>query len=117
MFILLFLVFALVQINDPDPLRWASVYLLMAGISAAAFFKKLPVYITIAGMAVCFFLMAGLWSGTMQWFNSEERTLIFDDIAKMQNIYIEEAREFFGLCICMLALVLYLVSGKIKQPA
>lgn len=117
MFILLFLVFALVQINDPDPLRWASVYLLMAGVSAAAFFKKLPVYITILGMAVCFFMMAGLWSGTMQWFNSEERTLIFDDIAKMQNIYIEEAREFFGLCICMLALVLYLVSGKIKQPA
>ncbi|MFZ9982609.1 MAG: transmembrane 220 family protein, partial [Cyclobacteriaceae bacterium] len=112
-----FLVFAIVQLNDPDPLLWVSLYLLMAGVSAAAFFEKLPNYLIIGLMALCLFMMTGLWSGTMQWFNSPERTLIFDDIAKMQNIYIEEAREFLGLCICLVALTYFLISGRGAQVA
>jgi hypothetical protein len=112
LFVLLFSVFAIVQFNDPDPLLWGSLYLLMAGVSAAAFFGKLPNYLVIGLMALCLFMMAGLWSGTMQWFNSPERTLIFDDIAKMQNIYIEEAREFLGLSICLIALTYFFISGR-----
>jgi hypothetical protein len=112
LFVLLFSVFAIVQFNDPDPLLWGSLYLLMAGVSTAAFFGKLPNYLVIGLMALCLFMMAGLWSGTMQWFNSPERTLIFDDIAKMQNIYIEEAREFLGLSICLIALTYFFISGR-----
>ena len=112
LFVLLFSVFAIVQFNDPDPLLWGSLYLLMAGVSAAAFFGKLTNYLVIGLMALCLFMMACLWSGTMQWFNSPERTLIFDDIAKMQNIYIEEAREFLGLSICLIALTYFFISGR-----
>ena len=110
--IALFLVFALVQINDPDPLAWTSLYLLMAGLSLAVLFEKFPPIVYMLGVFLCVGLMVGLWPGTFEWFRSADRSLIFYDIAKMQNIYIEEAREFFGLAICVIALTAFYVHRR-----
>lgn len=103
-FIPLFLVFALVQVNDPDPIIWISAYLLMAGLSLASLRGKLHPTIILLTMVIYAGFMIRLWPGMSIWLSSEKPSLIFDDIAKMQNIYIEEAREFFGLFICLLAL-------------
>jgi hypothetical protein len=35
------------------------------------------------------------------WWQSEDRGLLFDDLAKMQFPYIEETREILGLLICL----------------
>jgi hypothetical protein len=41
---------------------------------------------------------------------------LFDDVAKMQYPYIEEAREFLGLFICIAVLALQLFSaGKLRK--
>lgn len=114
--VLLFLVFALVQINDPDPFFWIAVYLMMASIAAATFFEKMNFFIPLIAMVVCVFLMIDVWPGTMQWLDSPDRRLIFDDIAKMQNIYIEEAREFFGLLICCAACLYFFLVTRKSQP-
>jgi hypothetical protein len=40
--------------------------------------------------------------------------MLFDDIAKMQYPYIEESREFLGLVICILVLVMHLFAARAR---
>ena len=115
--IALFLVFAFVQFNDPDPWLWGSLYLLMAGLSLGFLFEKLPAFTYLLALVLCVLIMIGLWPGTLEWYRSGDRSLIFDDIAKMQNIYIEEAREFLGLAICVGALATFYFHQRKVQAA
>lgn len=116
MLVLLFLVFALVQFNDPDPFLWIAIYLTMAGMAAATFFRRINAYIPLIVLVICGALIINVWPGTLQWMNSADRRLIFDDIAKMQNIYIEEAREFFGLLISVVACLYFFLINRKAQP-
>ena len=111
---IIFLVFTVVQFNDPDPLYWIFIYLLTAGFSFAAFFNRF--YPKLMLLAIGMYLNAafGLWAGVVEWFHSPDRSLLFDDIAKMQHIYIEEAREFLGLMMALAALI-YFYFSALKQ--
>lgn len=103
----MFMVFAFVQVNDPDPILWILIYGAMAAVSVMAIFEF---YIPklMWGLAVGYLIyIIILFPGLVEWFNSEDRSLLFDDIAKMQFPYIEESREFLGLVICLLVLALY----------
>ena len=108
----LFILFAFVQINDPDPVLWILIYGLMAVACILAafgyYYPKVAAALLLAYLIYSFFLLPGV----VQWLQSEDRSLLFDDIAKMQNIYIEEAREFLGLAFCILVLVIHLVSWR-----
>jgi hypothetical protein len=53
-------------------------------------------------------------SGVMEWIRSDDKSMLFDDIAKMQYPYIEEAREFLGLLICILVLIMHLVTSRTR---
>jgi hypothetical protein len=109
---IIFLVFTAVQFNDPDPFYWIFIYLLTAGFSFAAFFNRF--YPKLMLLAIGMYLNAafGLWSGVVEWFHAPDRSLLFDDVAKMQHIYIEEAREFLGLMMALAALIYFYVSAK-----
>lgn len=108
----LFLLFAFVQINDPDPVLWILIYGLMAvACILAAFRYYYPtalVVLLVAYVAYSFIFVSGM----IEWLRSEDRSLIFDDLAKMQYPYIEESREFMGLLICILVLVMHLFSAR-----
>jgi len=108
---LIFVVFAVVQFNDPDPLSWILIYLNMAIICAYGIFKKHnSLWLLITG--VLYFVYACfLIPGAMEWFRSPNKEMLFDDIAKMQNLYIEETREFLGLVICLLAVGGYMLKS------
>lgn len=111
-FALLFLLFAAVQVNDPDPLGWILIYGLMAVLSVLAAFRIYPrrvLWVVLAGYSVYAVVLA---PGAWRWWTSEDRSLLFDDLAKMQTVYIEEAREFLGLIICLAVLVFYLVAER-----
>lgn len=104
---LMFLSFAFVQLNDPDPLLWIIIYLAMAAICVLAFFNKYNKTF-MAVLAAGYMLYAViLFPGLLDWLKSDDKSLLFDDIAKMQHIYIEESREFLGLIICILTLGFY----------
>jgi hypothetical protein len=45
--------------------------------------------------------------GVLEWLQSEHKSDIFDDVKKMENLYIEESREFLGLMICIVVLIFY----------
>jgi hypothetical protein len=107
---LLFLVFAFLQVNDPDPLLWILIYGNMAVLSILAMFKMHFKYWVL--LSALFFIVYGsiLAGGAWQWWQSPDKSLLFDDLAKMQNIYIEETREFLGLVICLAALILQYIT-------
>ena len=50
---LLFILFAVVQYNDPDPWIWIVLYGFVALVSAMAFFEKYNKTILVLGMIIC----------------------------------------------------------------
>ena len=111
---LLFLVFAFVQINDPDPIVWILIYGNMAVLSVLAMFRMRFVYWIAASMVIYLIYASLLISGASEWFQSPDKSLLFDDLAKMQYPYIEETREFLGLLICVAAGTFHLLSNRKK---
>ncbi len=113
----MFLVFAFVQVNDPDPVLWILIYGLMAvACILAAFRRHYPIawilLIVLYGAYSFVYL-----SGVSEWFRSDDKAMLFDDLAKMQYPYIEESREFLGLMICIAVLIMHLVSARLKGRA
>jgi hypothetical protein len=109
---IIFLLFAFVQVNDPDPIVWILIYGNMAVLCILAMFRiynKVWHAISAAVYVIYSFTLAG---GARQWWQSPDRSLLFDDLAKMQNIYIEETREFLGLMICLAVLAFQFLASK-----
>ena len=105
-FAILFLGFAALQYNDPDPLVWILIYGAMSGVCFMAirgkYYKPLMI-----GLAAVYIVYAALLSpALLTWLNSDDRSLLFDDLAKMQYPYIEETREILGLIICLVVLAI-----------
>lgn len=111
---LMFLSFTIVQYNDPDPWLWIAIYGSMTTLAVLAIFQKFyPKFMLaqVAGFLVYAVILApGVWA----WWTSPDRSLLFDDLAKMQFYYIEEAREFLGLMICLLVIAFYIFLGRQK---
>ncbi len=111
---LLFLVFAFVQVNDPDPLLWILIYGNMAVLCILAMFRmQYKIWIIVSGVLYLIYA-AILFPGALEWFQSPDKALLFDDLAKMQNLYIEETREFLGLMICETVLIYHFILAKGK---
>jgi hypothetical protein len=111
----MFLIFAFVQINDPDPVKWILIYGVMAVMCILAIFEFYPGK-AIVGLLVIFILYSFAYvPGVIEWLTKDNKALLFDDIAKMQYPYIEEAREFLGLWICIGVLIFHLASAKKKH--
>ncbi|GIL21583.1 MAG: hypothetical protein BroJett042_00960 [Bacteroidota bacterium] len=102
---LMFVSFVAVQFDDPDPILWVFIYSNMVVICVWSVFavpNKYWIWISAAGYLVyAIFLIPG----ALDWFQSPDRSLLFDDLAKMQYPYIEETREFLGLIICVVVLL------------
>jgi hypothetical protein len=111
----MFLGFAFVQVNDPDPVIWILIYGAMAVTCIMAIFE-LYFRKYLIGLLILFVLYSFVFiPGVLEWFGQENKSALFDDVAKMQHPYIEQAREFLGLSICIIVLVFYIVrSGKNK---
>lgn len=116
-FALMFMAFAALQVNDPDPVLWILIYGVMAVISVMAIFefynRKL-----IIGLGVLFIVyMIILFPGVAEWFRQDDKSVLFDDVMKMEYPYIEESREFLGLLICQIVLVIYFFRSIRRKVA
>jgi len=110
----MFLVFAFVQINDPDPVIWILIYGAMAVLSIMAIFNFYPRKFII-GLLVVYVLYSIVYiPGVLEWLKQDDKSLLFDDVAKMQYPYVEEAREFLGLMICVIVLVGFIIRARRK---
>ncbi|MBT1701815.1 transmembrane 220 family protein [Chryseosolibacter indicus] len=113
----MFLVFAFVQINDPDPVVWILAYGAMAVICILAafkvYFRIFMVVLLIAYVGYSLFFI----DGVAQWLAQDNKSILFDDVAKMEYPYVESSREFLGLMICIIILVIHLVLSRKRSPA
>lgn len=93
--VVLFLLSASVQPNDPDPLVWISLYVLAAVFSIAHAFQKLPAFWSFA-----FALFAFLWALRLlpEFWGQAPLREVFGRV-DMKTEAVEVAREFGGLMI------------------
>lgn len=108
----MFLVFAFLQINDPDPLIWILIYGVMAVYCIMAIFSFYPQKLLLATIAIYVLYGLSYINGVIAWAQSENPALLFSDVAKMDYWYIEEAREFLGLLICLGILIFYIIRSR-----
>lgn len=109
---ILFILFAIVQYNDPDPWAWIALYLFVAVVCGFAFFSRYHRYIIIAGLAVCIIWLATLVPDFIRWVKMGMPTITGS--MKAEAPHIELTREFLGLAVCMAALGFQYFQAKKK---
>lgn len=114
-FCIVFILFAAVQYNDPDPYIWIPIYLYTAILCWLAFRNKYFPGAYLLGVAVYaiyavykFFDQNGVWD----WMTKHHAANIAGTM-KAEQPWIEETREFFGLVILIAVLLIdYLYSKR-----
>lgn len=116
-FIVCFVLFAALQYNDPDPYVWVPIYLYAAFLCWQATKNKfsLPLYIlgyvVFGGYAVYKIFDA---NGLVDWITKHNAENIAETM-KAEKPWVEESREFFGLVIILIVMVIdhiYLLKKK-----
>jgi hypothetical protein len=112
-FVVIYLFFAYLQFNDPDPIWWSTLYLIPAYISYNAFKRNYNIELLI--VLSCFYAAYSI-NSVMQMTTYEG---FFTEGAgfEMKTLNQELAREASGLGICILTFIIYLVYAiKKKDP-
>jgi len=108
---LIFFLFAIVQLNDPDPVIWFSIYLLTAVLCAVSIFRKIPLALLYGFGLVMLFYAAMHLEFAVEWLMSDNKSELFGEMQE-EKYYLEGTREFLGLLIVILAVVYLLVQNK-----
>ncbi len=110
---ILFIVFAVVQFNDPDPLKWVGLYAFVGVLALFAAFGWFRRWVILAGMAIFIIEFIRLIPDFMDWLNMGAPTITGS--MKATEPHIELTREFLGIFICIVALgFLYWQSVKYR---
>src|SRR4051812_1358105 len=107
-FFLNFLVAAALQYNDPDPYVWMPIYLYAAILCLLAFRHRFFPRAYITGIIIYALYAIYLFftnDGVMDWIVRHNAINIAGTM-KATMPWIEQTREFFGLLICICALLL-----------
>ena len=97
-FLFAFVLSALVQFNDPDPLRWIVIYSAMAIICTLYYFNQMHWYVAAAPALISLVWIASLLPALNQGVPWRE---VLGSLA-MQNDTVEEVREIGGLLLVLL---------------
>jgi hypothetical protein len=107
-FIILFIVFAALQYNDPDPYLWMPIYLYAAYLCYLAIKHTYHPVMYIIGLSLygiyAIYLLVDK-TGVLNWAGEHHSENIAQSM-KAAKPWIEETREFFGLVIVMSVLVI-----------
>ena len=110
----MFLVFAFLQINDPDPVIWILIYGVMAVVCIMAMFEFYPRMVLLILAILYLVYSIYYFPGVKIWLTQDDKGRLFDNIAKMEHPFIEESREFLGLMINVSVLIFYLIRSRKK---
>jgi hypothetical protein len=106
-FIVVFVLSAALQYNDPDPYVWMPIYLYGAFLCFRALQKKYNPALYVAGLAVYIGYAIYLFfdqTGVLSWASEHDSESLLQSM-KATKPWIEETREFGGLLILVIALV------------
>jgi len=113
-FCFVFIVFAALQYNDPDPYIWMPVYLYTAALCWLAFRNKFYTKAYVTGIVV--YAAYALYKvfdqyGLIDWIRKYHAENIAETM-KAEKPWIEESREFFGLVILIAVLLINYFYAK-----
>lgn len=116
-FAVLFMIAALIQLNDPDPLLWMGVYGYGAFICVLAILGKDNIVWHYTGIIL--FLSYALYlfftpDGVLSWATQHGAENITGTMLE-EKPWIESTREFFGLLILSFVLFLNLIFRKKRK--
>ena len=119
-FVLVFILFAAVQYNDPDPYLWIPIYLYPALLCYFKVIQK-PIH-RMAYWAG--FLVFGVYAiykmfdtnGIIDWVQFHNASNIASTM-KAEQPWVEESREFFGLVIILIVLGINYFKENNNQSA
>ena len=114
---ILFVIAAALQYNDPDPYIWMPIYLyagILCGLAAARKYypRAYIIGIIVYALYAAFLFFAD--EGVLEWIQLHNSENIAETM-KATKPWIEQSREFFGLIILILAMLLdYYFSRRHK---
>ena len=116
-FCLAFILFAALQYNDPDPYLWVPIYLYTAVLCWLAAKNKFYPKAYIAGIIV--YTAYAIYkifdaNGLLDWITLHNAENIAETM-KAEKPWVEESREFFGLLILLIVLVIDYLYAKKKH--
>lgn len=91
----LFLIFAVVQYNDPDPVRWIAIYALAAVVCVLAAYRRVTYLLPLVVAAISL-----SWASLLipEIYGNVEPAELFQTV-KMKTVAVELGRETGGLFI------------------
>lgn len=96
----LFILFAVVQLNDPDPWGWVFIYGATAAVTLYSAFRPVPEKFLFAGV---YMILGGVLTRLpdfVDWIKMGLPTITGS--MKAESPHIELTREFLGFLLCML---------------
>ena len=100
----LFLLFAIVQWNDPDPVIWMIFYGVMSLIYILlALGKKFAFYLSVLMLIVSVVYMGFILPEIIKWIKDGMPSIVQSMKATIPSI--EYTREFLGLLLCLIACI------------
>jgi len=121
---ILFILFAALQYNDPDPYIWVPIYLYSSALCFLAFKGKFYPKAYIAGIVIYTAYATYLFfdkTGVINWVQKHHAENMVQTM-QAQKPWIEESREFFGLVILITVIIInwiyysYRVKNTIRKP-
>jgi hypothetical protein len=115
-FCFIFIVFAALQYNDPDPYVWIPIYMYTAVLcwlaSRNKFYPGAYLFGIIVYAAYALYKVFDA-NGLIDWITKHHAENIAETM-KAEKPWVEETREFFGLLILIFVLLLDYVYAKRK---
>lgn len=115
----LFIISAALQFNDPDPYLWITIYGVAALLAYMNIVKKHDRLSHLGMLLACLiygFTLVFKKDGVISWFRDHDAESLVQSM-KATKPWIENAREFGGLMIIALFLVINLTMEKRKSAA
>lgn len=111
----IFLLFALVQLNDPDPVIWFVTYFIVALFAVSSNYLRIPklyYYLAIAGLVLFSFFHISYFA---DWISAGDKEELFGEMV-YEKPYIEGTREFLGLVLALIAMI-YILRHKLQYKS
>jgi hypothetical protein len=118
-FCLVFIACAVLQYNDPDPYLWMPIYLYTALLCWLAFRNKFYPGAYLLGIVLyTIYAVYKIFdkNGLLDWINKHDAENIAATM-KAENPWVEESREFFGLVILIIVLLINYIYVKRRKKS
>ena len=110
---ILFVIFAVLQLNDPDGKLWFSIYFIVSLICLYNTFKPVPKSILILSIIALMSYSVFHFSLFIDYLNTENKEEIFGEMV-YDKPYLEGTREFIGLLLAALVIMYQIKIRKFK---